>query len=82
MEPKKGGQMNIRPMDDRILVKPDEKKEKIGSLYIPETAKEKPLIGEVIAIGTLWLTPTLATALCWILLLGTLLIRPQGLFRR
>ena len=40
------------------------------------------LVGEVIAISTLWFTPTQATALCWILLLGTLLIRPQGLFRR
>ena len=40
------------------------------------------LIGEVIAIGTIWLSPTQATAVCWIVLLLTLLVRPQGLFRR
>lgn len=45
--------MNLRPVDERILIKPIEQDErKVGSIYIPDTAtKEKPQIGEVIAIG-------------------------------
>lgn len=44
--------MNIRPLADRVLVLPAEAEEKtIGGIIIPDTAKEKPLKGEVIAVG-------------------------------
>jgi len=44
--------MNIRPLYDRIVVKRIEDQEtKIGGLYIPDTAKEKPQEGEVVAVG-------------------------------
>jgi len=45
--------MNLHPVDERILIKPIEQEErKVGSIYIPDTAtKEKPQIGEVIAVG-------------------------------
>ena len=45
--------MNLQPVDERILLKPVEQTErKVGSIIIPDTAtKEKPQIGEVIAIG-------------------------------
>lgn len=45
--------MNIQPIDERVLIKPVEQGErKIGNIYIPDTAnKEKPQIGEIIAIG-------------------------------
>ena len=42
----------IRPLQDRILVKPLEEHEaKKGSIIIPDTAKEKPMEGEVVAAG-------------------------------
>lgn len=45
--------MKIRPLGDRILVKPLEAKEqKKSGIIIPDTAKEKPQEGEVIAVGT------------------------------
>jgi len=45
--------MNIRPLYDRIVVKrlEDEKENKIGGLFIPDAAKEKPQEGEVVAVG-------------------------------
>ena len=44
--------MNIRPLHDRIVVKRIEEQEtKVGGLFIPDSAKEKPQEGEVIAIG-------------------------------
>ena len=44
--------MNIKPLSDRVLVLPAEAEEKtIGGIIIPDTAKEKPLKGEVIAVG-------------------------------
>jgi chaperonin GroES len=44
--------MKLKPLGDRVLVKAEEEKEqKIGSIIIPDTAKEKPLIGSVIAVG-------------------------------
>jgi chaperonin GroES len=43
--------MNLHPLDDRVLVEPIEEEEKVGSLVIPDTAKEKPMIGIVKAIG-------------------------------
>ncbi len=45
--------MKVRPLHDRILVKRFEEKEvKKGGIIIPDTAKEKPQEGEVIAVGT------------------------------
>ncbi|MFQ5772792.1 MAG: co-chaperone GroES [bacterium] len=44
--------MNIKPLTDRVLVKPIEQEEKKqGGIIIPDTAKEKPQEGEVIAVG-------------------------------
>ena len=44
--------MNIKPLADRVLIKPAAAEEKtIGGIIIPDTAKEKPLKGEVIAVG-------------------------------
>ncbi len=43
---------NIRPLQDRVLIKRLKEEEKTkGGIIIPDTAKEKPLEGEVIAIG-------------------------------
>ncbi len=44
--------MNVQPLDDRVLVEPIQEEEKVGSIVIPDTAKEKPNIGKVIAVGT------------------------------
>ena len=42
----------LQPLADRVLVKPIEKEEKTKSgIYLPDTAKEKPQEGEVIAVG-------------------------------
>ncbi|MDR0421547.1 MAG: co-chaperone GroES [Proteiniphilum sp.] len=44
--------MNIKPLADRVLVKPAAAEEKtVSGIIIPDTAKEKPLKGEVIAVG-------------------------------
>lgn len=43
--------MNIQPLADRVLVLPAAAEEKIGGIIIPDTAKEKPLKGEIIATG-------------------------------
>ncbi len=44
--------MNLQPLDDRIVVKPSESEETTASgLVIPDTAKEKPQQGEVLAVG-------------------------------
>jgi chaperonin GroES len=44
--------MNMQPLDDRIVVRPSEAEEKTASgLVIPDTAKEKPQQGEVLAVG-------------------------------
>jgi chaperonin GroES len=48
----KGGSKMIRPLGEKVLVKPTEVKEvKKGGIIIPDTAKEKPQEGEVIAVG-------------------------------
>ena len=44
--------MTIKPLADRVLVKPAPAEEKIGGIIIPDTAKEKPLQGIVVAVGT------------------------------
>ena len=42
----------VQPLSDRVVVKPLEESEQMkGGLYIPDTAKEKPMQGEVIAVG-------------------------------
>ncbi|NLP11865.1 co-chaperone GroES [bacterium] len=44
--------MTIKPLADRVVVKPVEQQEqKQGSIIIPDTAKEKPMQGEVISVG-------------------------------
>jgi chaperonin GroES len=44
--------MHIRPLYDRIVVKRIEEQEtKVGGLFIPDSAKEKPQVGEVLAVG-------------------------------
>jgi chaperonin GroES len=44
--------MNIRPLHDRIIIKRVQEEEKTkGGIIIPDTAKEKPIEGEVIAVG-------------------------------
>jgi chaperonin GroES len=44
--------MNLQPLEDRIVVRPSEAEEKTASgLVIPDTAKEKPQQGEVLAVG-------------------------------
>ena len=45
--------MKFRPLHDRVLVKRVESEEKTaGGIIIPDTAKEKPMQGEVIAVGS------------------------------
>jgi chaperonin GroES len=44
--------MNIQPLGKRVLVEPLEQEEKVGTIIIPDTAKEKPMMGIVIAVGT------------------------------
>jgi chaperonin GroES len=44
--------MNLRPLQDRIIVKRlEEENMTAGGLYIPDTAKEKPQKGEIVAVG-------------------------------
>ena len=43
--------MKLKPLADRVLVKPLEAEEKVGGIYTPDTAKEKPQKGEVVAVG-------------------------------
>ena len=44
--------MAIRPLHDRVIIRRVEESEaKLGSLYIPDSAKEKPQRGEVVAVG-------------------------------
>jgi len=45
--------MKIRPLQDRVIVKRVKEEEKTkGGIIIPDTAKEKPIEGEVVAVGT------------------------------
>jgi chaperonin GroES len=44
--------MNIQPLDERVLVEPLDVEEKVGSIIIPDTAKEKPSMGKIVAVGT------------------------------
>ncbi len=45
--------MKIKPMDDRLVLELIEKEERTSSgIIIPDTAKEKPIMGRVVAVGT------------------------------
>lgn len=49
---KSKSKVKIQPLEDRIVIMPDDETETMrGGLYIPDTAKEKPTQGEVIAVG-------------------------------
>ena len=44
--------MNLKPLADRVVVKPlEQEEEKRGGIIIPDTAKEKPEKGEVVSVG-------------------------------
>ena len=44
--------MNIRPLGDRVLIEPIEEKDQVvGGIIIPDSAKEKPVQGKVLAVG-------------------------------
>jgi len=45
-------EVKVKPLADRVVVKPlDESEQMRGGLYIPDTAKEKPSQGEIVAVG-------------------------------
>jgi chaperonin GroES len=44
--------MKIKPLGDRVVIKPSPAEEKTkGGIILPDTAKEKPVIGEIVAVG-------------------------------
>ncbi len=44
--------MSVKPLEDRILIKPIEPENKTASgIYLPESAKERPMQGKVVAVG-------------------------------
>ena len=43
--------MKLKPLADRVLVEPLAAEEKVGGIYIPDTAKEKPQKGKIVAVG-------------------------------
>jgi len=44
--------IKVKPLADRVVVKPLEQEEKTkGGIILPDTAKEKPVIGEIVAVG-------------------------------
>ena len=50
---KKEAKTGFKPMGNRVVIRPNEQKEQVssGGIYIPDTAKEKPQEGTVIAVG-------------------------------
>jgi chaperonin GroES len=45
--------MNLKPLGDRVIVKPKAPEEKTkGGIILPDTAQEKPMEGEIVAVGT------------------------------
>ena len=45
--------MKLKPLDDRVVIEPNKAEEKTaGGIVLPEAAKEKPLMGKIVAIGT------------------------------
>ena len=52
MAAKSASAAKVAPLADRVVIKPSEETEQMrGGLYIPDTAKEKPQQGEVVAVG-------------------------------
>ena len=52
MATKSAAAVKVTPLADRVVVKPLEETEQMrGGLYIPDTAKEKPQQGEIVAVG-------------------------------
>ena len=52
LKPKSKIKIQIQPLADRVVVRPlEDTEERRGRLYIPDTAKEKPQQGEIIAVG-------------------------------
>ncbi len=44
--------MSVKPLEDRVLIKPNDPETKTESgIYLPETAKEKPMQGTIVAVG-------------------------------
>ena len=44
--------MKLKPLDDRVVVKPHEAEERTaGGIVLPDSAKEKPMMGKVVAVG-------------------------------
>ena len=44
--------MKIKPLADRVVIKPAQAEEKTkGGIILPDTAKEKPVVGEIVAVG-------------------------------
>jgi len=44
--------MELRPLDDRVVIKPSEAQSKTaGGIFLPDTAKEKPQIGKIVWVG-------------------------------
>jgi chaperonin GroES len=44
--------MSVKPLEDRVLIKPLEPEKKtVSGIYLPESAKEKPMQGKVVAVG-------------------------------
>ncbi len=44
--------MNIKPLADRVVIKPSPAEDRTkGGLILPDTAKEKPVVGQVVAVG-------------------------------
>jgi chaperonin GroES len=51
-KPKPKPKIKIHPLEDRVIILPSDEAESMrGGLYIPDTAKEKPTQGEVLAVG-------------------------------
>ncbi len=49
---KSKAKIRLQPLEDRVVIRPaDEAETMRGSLYIPDTAKEKPTQGEIVAVG-------------------------------
>jgi len=48
----KEGCMKLKPLEDRVIIKAVTQEEKTGSgIVLPDTAKEKPMLGEIVAVG-------------------------------
>jgi len=44
--------MKLKPLDDRVVIKPEQAEEKTsGGIVLPDTAREKPMVGKVVAVG-------------------------------